>query len=123
MTSITSMTKKLTTTRAAQLTRYARTAGAIALVALVSACAAGSEASHHAAQGGTVSQLILGFWHGVIAPVTLIGEIIQKLSPGTLPWTFRFYEPTNTGALYDLGFFVGMVAGPSVLWTGASRRR
>ena len=65
---------------------------------------------------------MLGFWHGLIAPITLIGEVINKLSPNTLPWTFRFYETTNTEVLYDIGFFVGVIAGPSFIWTGASRR-
>ena len=101
----------------------AKTVLAVAMFAALGACAAGSAASHHAADGGAVSQTILGFWHGLIAPLTLIGEIIQKLSPGTLPCTFRFYEPAGTGVLYDVGFFIGLISGPSVLWTGASRRR
>ncbi len=59
----------------------------------------------------------------MIAPVTLIGEIINKLAPGALPWTFRFYEARDTGVLYDVGFFLGIFGGPSVGWTGSTRRR
>jgi len=62
---------------------------AVALLAFVSACVAGSEASHHAVQGGAVSEIMLGVWQGLIAPITLIGEIIQKVAPHVLPWTFR----------------------------------
>lgn len=103
--------------------RLSRLALAALLLLALAACAAGSQASGQAAHGGSVSEVILGFWHGIIAPVTLIGEIIDKLSPGALPWPVRFYEARNLGVLYDIGFYVGLVAGPSMLWTGASRRR
>jgi hypothetical protein len=95
----------------------------MALLLLLAACAAGSQASAEAAQGGAISELLLGFWHGIIAPITLIGEIIDTVSPGALPWSFQFYEARNSGVLYDVGFYVGLIAGPSLLWTGASRRR
>jgi hypothetical protein len=95
----------------------------LALLFAVSACAAGTEASHTAAQNGVLPELLLGFWHGLIAPFTLIAEIIDKLAPGALPWTFRFYESRGTGVIYDVGFFVGLFGGPSVIWTGSSRRR
>ena len=72
-----------------------------ALLLAVTACAAGSQESLHAAQGGTVSELLLGFWHGIIAPITLIGEVINRISPNTLPWQFKFYEVRNLGVLYD----------------------
>ena len=92
------------------------------LLLTVGACAAGSAASHQAAQGGAPSEIVLGFWHGLIGPITLLGEIINKVAPHVLPWTVHFYETQNTDALYDVGFFVGLLAGPSVLWTGAARR-
>lgn len=95
----------------------------LALLLLLGACVAGSAASNQAAHGGSVSEVVLGFWHGLIGPVTLIGEIINKITPGSLPWTFRFYETQNASVLYDVGFYVGLVVGPSMLWTGASRRR
>lgn len=92
------------------------------LLLSVSACAAGSEASHAAAQGSALYELVLGLWHGFIAPFTLIGEIINTIAPNTLPWTFRMYETQDTGPLYDLGFFIGVFGGPSVLWSGSRRR-
>jgi hypothetical protein len=94
---------------------------AAALLSLT-ACVAGTDASHQAAQGGSVSVFVLGLWHGLIGPITLIGEIINTLSPHTLPWTVHFYETQGSGVLYDVGFFVGLVAGPSILFSGVSRR-
>jgi hypothetical protein len=87
------------------------------------ACVAGSGDSHHAAEGGPLSQLLLGFWHGLIGPLTLAGEIINKVFPHLLPWSVRFYEPQATSVLYDSGFFFGLLGGPSFLWAGSWRRR
>ncbi len=98
-------------------------AACLALALAVSACAAGTPESHQAVQNGVLPELLVGFWHGLIAPFTLIGEIIQKLAPGALPWSFRFFEARDTGVIYDIGFFVGIFGGPSVIWTGSSRRR
>jgi hypothetical protein len=94
---------------------------ALALLGLT-ACVATSAASVEAAQGGTLSEVMLGFWHGMIAPVTLIGEIVDAVAPSLLPWSFRVYETQNTGVLYDVGFFVGLFAGPSLFWTSSRRR-
>jgi hypothetical protein len=97
----------------------------LALLALtvlgLTACVATSAESGQAAQEGSISEIMLGFWHGIIAPVVLLGEIIEAVSPSILPWSFRVYEAEHTGVLYDVGFFVGLLAGPSLLWT--SRRR
>jgi hypothetical protein len=95
----------------------------VVLLALsLSACAAGTDQSQTAAHGSALYQLIVGLWHGLIAPFTLIGEIINTLAPRTLPWAFRMYEVDNGGALYDLGFFVGLLGGPSLIWSGSRRR-
>jgi hypothetical protein len=95
----------------------------LALLLAVSACAAGTNASHQAVQSGVLSELLLGFWHGLMAPFTLIGEIIDRLAPGALPWKFRFYESRDTSVIYDVGFFVGLFGGPSAIWTSSTRRR
>ncbi len=105
------------------MNRQGKLAPAALMVLALAACAAGSQESAQAAQGGPVAEALLGFWHGIIAPITLIGEIIETVSPGTLPWSFHFYEARQTGVLYDVGFYVGLAAGPSILWSGASRRR
>jgi hypothetical protein len=100
-----------------------RTIAPIIVLALgLSACAAGSRESLQAVQGGSLSEIILGFWHGMIAPLTLLSEVVDKIAPGALPWSFSFYEDRNLGVLYDVGFYVGLVAGPSVFFTGFVRR-
>jgi hypothetical protein len=95
---------------------------AVALLAL-SACVAGSAESQHAAAGGLVSQLLLGFWHGIIAPVTLIVEIVNRLAPHALPWRVHLYESRDTSVAYDVGFYLGLVGSPIVIGRGWSRRR
>ena len=95
---------------------------AIALVTL-GACVAGSAASHEAASGGPLQQLLLGLWQGAIAPMTLIVEIINKFAPKLLPWSARLYESKTTGVLYDIGFYLGLGAGPPIVFRTVSRRR
>jgi hypothetical protein len=100
----------------------ARIAGAAVVVLALSACVAGSGESAHAASGGVLSQLLLGFWHGVIAPVTLIGEIINRFAPNALPWRVHLYETKAVGVAYDLGFYLGLAGGPTVIGSRWSRR-
>jgi len=92
-----------------------RIAGAVGVCLALGACVAGGVESAHAATGGDVSQLVLGFWHGLIAPVTLIVEIINRFVPHALPWQPHMYEKTGTGVIYDVGFWVGLASGPSIL--------
>jgi len=40
-----------------------------------------------------------GFWHGLIAPITLVISLFNK--------DVRIYETNNTGAGYDVGFILG----------------
>jgi hypothetical protein len=95
----------------------------IALLALgLSACAAGSADAQQAAQSGGVSVFVLGFWHGLIAPITLLVEAINEFATGALPWSPRMYQEGG-GVVYDIGFFIGIIVGPSILWTGSLRRR
>lgn len=92
--------------------------GAAAGAALaLSACVAGSAESQHAASAGVLAQVLLGFWQGVIAPVTLIGEIINRFAPHALPWTLHFYESRGTGVAYDVGFYLGLAGGPSIVFS------
>jgi len=98
----------------------------MALAALIlltlSACVAGSAESQHAAAGGLLSQFLLGFWHGLIAPVTLIVEVINRLAPHVLPWRVHLYEARDTAVPYDVGFYVGLVGSPLIIGRGWSRR-
>ena len=102
--------------------QHQKVATLVVLVTVLSACVAGSGEAAHAASGGVVPQLLLGLWHGVIAPFTLLGEIINRFAPHLLPWHVRFYEARATGVAYDVGFYVGLAAGPSFAWTRWSRR-
>lgn len=91
---------------------------AILVVSLaLAACVAGSGEFEHAAAGGALSQAVLGFWHGVIAPVTLIIEIVNRLAPHLLPWRAHLYESKAAGVAYDIGFYIGLAGGPPILWT------
>jgi hypothetical protein len=97
--------------------------GLTGLALTLAACAAGSAESQHAASGGVLSQLLLGFWHGLIAPVMLIVEVVDKFAPHLLPWDVRFYESRGTGVVYDVGFYFGLVGSPVLAHTGWRSRR
>jgi hypothetical protein len=98
----------------------AKTAAACVALLALAACVAGSPDAAHAAAGGWVSQFFLGLWHGLIGPVTLIVEIINRFAPHLLPWKTHLYETSASGVAYDAGFYLGLAGSPVVLW---SRRR
>ena len=99
-----------------------RLAAVTIAVLMLSACVAGSAESAHAASGGMLSQFLLGLWHGIIAPVTLIGEIVNRFAPHLLPWRLRLYETRDTGLAYDVGFYFGLAGGPPIVLNRWSRR-
>jgi hypothetical protein len=92
-----------------------RIAGVVALVLLLAACAPGSPDARQAAGGGALTLLVLGFWHGIIAPITLIVEVIQRFFPGVLPLPqpWHLYETGAASVPYDVGFYFGLAGGPS----------
>ena len=97
-----------------------RIVGVAALALLLAACAAGGVESHQAAQGGFISQFLLGLWHGIISPITLLVEIGHKLFPKTIPWAIRLYETRDATVVYDVGFYLGLAGAPSLAvrrWT------
>ena len=98
-----------------------RIAGAVGLCLVLGACVAGGVESQHTAASGEIPQFVLGFWHGLIAPVTLIVEIINRFAPHALPWQPHMYERANTSVAYDVGFFIGMAGGPSLAWRRGRR--
>lgn len=93
------------------MTRVFKIAGLAALVLTLSACAAGSAEAHHAASGGLLWQFLLGVWHGVIAPIMLIVEVLNFFAPHLLPWSVHMYE-SGAGVAYDVGFYLGLVGSP-----------
>jgi hypothetical protein len=102
--------------------RWARLSGVLALCLAVCACAAGSPEAAHAASGGGLSQFLLGLWHGLIAPVMLLVEVVNRLAPHALPWTVRFYEAKGTTVIYDVGFYLGLVGSPVLVGSRWPRR-
>lgn len=95
--------------------------GAVVLILALCACAAGSAESVHAASGGDLSQFFLGVWHGLIAPVMLVIEVIDRVAPHVLPWSVRMYEARDTGVLYDVGFYLGLAGSPVIFVSRWSR--
>jgi hypothetical protein len=104
------------------MNRTLKIAGAAGVLLLLTGCIAGSAASHHAADSGILIQFLLGLWHGVIAPVTLIVEVINKVAPHLIPWPMKLYESAGTGAAYDVGFYLGLAGGPPIVFRTWPRR-
>jgi hypothetical protein len=53
-----------------------------------------------AGSGGAVAGILLGIWHGIISPVTLVLSFLNR--------GVQMYEVHNDGAPYNLGFFLGI---------------
>ncbi|MBN2830358.1 MAG: hypothetical protein JXR56_08565 [Candidatus Cloacimonetes bacterium] len=70
----------------------------VILLLSLSGCFAGSKDETDSPAG-----LFLGIWHGWIAPFALILEIFNH--------KIRIYEVHNRGFLYDLGFYMAIIAG------------
>jgi hypothetical protein len=88
----------------------------VAAALLLTACAAGANPQAGTANGGDVAGFWLGLWHGVIAPVTFVISLFNA--------EVGIYEVHNSGALYDLGFVLGLgfiVGGGSSGVRGATR--
>jgi hypothetical protein len=65
---------------------------------------------------GTVAGTLIGIWHGIISPVTLIMSFINP--------NVQMYEVHNDGSQYNLGFLVGVALVFLILGIiGGSRRR
>ena len=49
---------------------------------------------------GRVSGFVQGLWHGIIAPVSVVGSFFNP--------AMQMYEVHNTGRDYNLGFLIGI---------------
>ena len=59
---------------------------------------------------------ILGIWHGIISPITLVVSFLNS--------NVQMYEVHNDGSLYNLGFLIGVAIVFLLLGiTAGSRRR
>lgn len=91
----------------------------VALPLLLTACAPGTEIEvdtpattielttpgpnpqlNEADEGGRVAGALQGLWHGLIAPVTVIGSFFNP--------AMQMYEVHNNGNEYNLGFLIGV---------------
>ncbi|MGB3710109.1 MAG: hypothetical protein WA985_00305 [Erythrobacter sp.] len=91
-----------------------RIAAAIALLALLSACANQIEATTSDAAG--VPGFWWGLWHGFIFPWAWIGSLFSP--------NIAVYAVPNSGGWYDFGFFLGItVLGGGSFFGSRSRKR
>ena len=51
-------------------------------------------------EAGRVSGFVQGFWHGLIAPVMVVGSFFNP--------AMQMYEVHNNGRDYNLGFLIGI---------------
>lgn len=64
---------------------------------------------------GHAAGILLGIWHGIISPVTMVLSFINK--------DVNMYEVHNDGGQYNLGFLVGVVILFLILGAIAGSRR
>lgn len=82
-------------------------------VLVLSSCLPGDGANGPEKPAG----FFMGFWHGVVAPISLVVQIFKP--------AIRAYETFNTGFWYDLGFWLAVIggAGGSAAAAKRSKRR
>jgi len=65
---------------------------------------------------GRVAGIVLGIWHGIISPVTLVLSFVNQSG--------QMYEVHNDGSQYNLGFLLGVaIVFVALGVTAGSRRR
>jgi hypothetical protein len=64
---------------------------------------------------GRVAGILLGIWHGVISPVTLVLSFVNRSG--------QIYEVHNDGSQYNLGFLLGVALLFVLLGAGVGSRR
>jgi hypothetical protein len=71
------------------------------LICFVAGCAAGhNDLKDSPNTDGSVAGFWLGFWHGIIAPICFVISLFNN--------NVSIYEVHNSGALYNLGFLLGL---------------
>jgi hypothetical protein len=64
---------------------------------------------------GRVAGILLGLWHGIISPVTLVLSFVNQ--------GVQMYEVHNDGSQYNLGFLLGVAIVFIILGVAARSRR
>lgn len=67
------------------------------------------------AEDGQVAGLVSGLWHGIIAPVMLVGSLFNPV--------MEMYEVHNNGTEYNIGYLIGVAFVFLVLGLIGGRRR
>ena len=94
------------------MNRTNRIAVALALIALLAACARQPpEVVDHAA---ATPGFLHGLWHGFIFPFAWIGSLFDE--------KIAFYAVPNNGGWYDFGFFLGITVLGGGSWFGSKKR-
>jgi hypothetical protein len=99
-----------------------RAASRLVVVAALAFCGCATQPT--APTGGP--GFLLALWHGLIAPLALVGALLHWLVPDTPVGAYfaevRVYAWPNTGPFYDLGFVLGLSAwgegAAAVTWRG-----
>jgi hypothetical protein len=97
--------------RASNLRLYVTLLVLLAVLLLLSSCAAGPNTAPRS--GGDQPGFWLGLWHGIIVPVTFVISLFTD--------KVNVYEVSNNGNWYDFGFFLGVVT--ALGGGGASARK
>jgi predicted small lipoprotein YifL len=66
-------------------------------------------------EAGRVAGLISGLWHGIIAPIMLVGSFFNP--------AMQIYEVHNNGLEYNLGYLIGVALIFLILGLIGGRRR
>ena len=66
-------------------------------------------------EDGRVAGILLGLWHGIIAPIMLVGSLFNP--------ALQMYEVHNNGAEYNLGYLFGVALIFLLLGVLGGRRR
>jgi hypothetical protein len=64
---------------------------------------------------GQAAGILLGIWHGIISPVTMVLSFVNK--------DVQMYDVHNDGSQYNLGFLIGVAILMVVLGAGVGSRR
>ncbi len=93
--------------------------GGLALT--LTACIAGTTDSAQAATGPAMAQMVLGFWHGLLAPFLILAELARRFFPASIHFSWTAYQAGVVGFPYNIGYCFGLVSWPFMIWARLRR--